>query len=80
MIERDDWRRYSAAMRTIATAFGTSVNCHPKNGRLAVDFRSAGLNQEQLAALGVIETLVELVSEFPSGYLEQLEPPGHEHD
>lgn len=77
--ERDDWQRYSAAMRTIATAFGTSVNCHPKNNRFAVDFRSVGLNQEQLAALAVIETLLELVSEFPPGFLEQLEPPGQEH-
>lgn len=79
MTEREDWQRYSAAMRAIAVTFGTTVNCHPKNNRLAVDFRSAGLNQEQLAALDVIETLVELVSEFQPGFLEQLEPPGQEH-
>lgn len=78
LYEREDWMRYSAAMRTIAAAFGTSVDCHPKNNRLAVDFRSAGVNQEQLAALAVIETLVELVREFPASYLEELAPPGHE--
>lgn len=79
MTEREDWQRYSAAMQAIAVTFGTTVNCHPKNNRLAVDFRSAGLNQEQLAALDVIETLVELVSEFPPGFLEQFEPPSQEH-
>lgn len=73
--ERDDWQQYSAAVRTIAAAFGATVDCHQKNNRLAVNFRSVGLNQEQLAALSVIENLVELVSEFPAGYLEKLEPP-----
>jgi len=73
--EREDWQQYSAAMRTIATAFGTTVYCHQKNNRIAVDFQSVGLSQEQLAALAVIENLVELVSEFPAGYLEKLEPP-----
>lgn len=77
--ECEDWKRYSAAMRTIAVVFGTTVNCHQKDNRLAVDFRFAGLNQEQLAALAVIESLVELVSKFPPGYLEQLEPPFQEH-
>jgi hypothetical protein len=62
-------------MRTIATALGTTVYCHQKNNRIAVDFQSVGLSQEQLAALAVIENLVELVSEFPAGYLEKLEPP-----
>ena len=73
--EREDWQQYSAAMRAIAVAFGTTVYCHQKHNRLTVDFQSVGLNQEQLAALAVIENLVELVSEFPAGYLEKLEPP-----
>lgn len=73
--EREDWKQYSAAMRTIATVFSTTVYCHQKNNRIAVDFQSVGLNQEQLAALAVIENLVELVSEFPAGYLEKLELP-----
>jgi hypothetical protein len=67
------------AMRAIAAAFGTTVNCHPKDNRLAVEFQSAGLDPEQLAALDVIEALVELVSKFPPGFLEQREPPGREH-
>ncbi len=73
--EREDWQQYGAAMRTIATAFGTSVYCHQKKNRLAVDFKSAGLDQQQLAALAMIEDMVELVSEFPVGYLDKLDSP-----
>lgn len=76
LVNREDWQEYGAAMRTIATAFGTTVDCHQKNNRLAVDFRCNELNHEQSAALSVVEQLVELVSEFPIGYLEQMEPPG----
>jgi len=71
--KREDWQRYIVAMQTLAAAFGTTVYCRQKDERLAVDFRTDGLNKEQLEALAVVENLVELVSEFPLGYLEKLE-------
>ena len=72
--EREDWQQYSSAVILIATAFGATVYCHQKYNRLAVNFRSLGLNQGQLAALAVIENVVQLVGEFPAGYLKKLEP------
>lgn len=73
--ERKDWNEYSAAMRTIAAAFGTTVYCRKKFKRLAVDFRYEKLSIEQRDALLVVDQLVQLVSEFPEGYLVTLEPP-----
>lgn len=72
---RDEWDRYKTAMREIGLAFHVAVMCKEKNGRLDVTFRRDGLTPAENDALDVIEELVEVVSEFPPGYLERLEPP-----
>lgn len=69
------WLDYKNALQVIAQQFGTKVYCQPKNGYLRVDFDVTGMTQEQAHALGTIESLVELVSESPPGYLERLSPP-----
>jgi hypothetical protein len=76
---REDWQEYRTHLATIAEAFGTSVRCHSKNGRLAVDFRRGTLDQVQIAAVAMVEDLVELLSEFPPGYLVKLDPPNTSH-
>lgn len=75
MDQKERWQQYREAMQTIAAGFGTTVECTKKYERLGVHFETAGLTAEQAAALHVVEDLVELVSEFPPDFLEQLEPP-----
>lgn len=72
---REDWQRYKAAAETIAASLGTTVICTEKNGRLRVDFNESALTADQVRAVGAIEDLIELVTEFPEGYLEMLAPP-----
>ena len=75
MDQKERWQQYRSAMQTIAAALGTTVACKGKYERLSVTFDASALTVEQAAALHVVEDLVELVSEFPPGFLEQLEPP-----
>jgi hypothetical protein len=73
LTDRDDWKRYTTAMRTIAAAFGTTAHVRQKNAYMAVDFKVDGLTMQQLEALALIENLIALVSEFPAGFLEKLD-------
>jgi hypothetical protein len=73
--QKTRWQQYREAMQTLAATMGTTVECTGKYERLSVTFDTSLLSAEQAAALGVVEDLVELVSEFPPGFLEQLEPP-----
>ena len=72
---RADWQRYKAAAETIAASLGTTVLCTEKNGRLRVDFDESALTVDQANAVSAMEDLIELVTEFPAGYLETLPPP-----
>lgn len=74
---RDDWNTFEAAAHTIAKAFGVTVECGAKYEYLRTSFNhrcSIGLTTEQYKALGVIEDLIELVSEFPEDYLRTHSP------
>ena len=75
---REDWNNFEFAAHTIAKAFGVTVDCSPKYDYLRTSFNqgfSTGLTPEQYAAVGVIEDLIELVSEFPEDYLRTHNPP-----
>lgn len=75
---RNDWNKFEGAAHTIAKAFGVTVECSQKYDYLRTIFNSIGVAQlkpEQNQALNKIEYLIELVSEFPSGYLRTLEIP-----
>lgn len=74
-MEDERWQQYKHAVQVIAQAMGTTVHCQPKNGYLRVNFKADGLTVEQDAAMQTITELVELVTGFPPGYLEQLEVP-----
>jgi len=76
MQQKARWQQYQKAMQTLAAALGTTVECGGKYERLCVVFDTSEVSAEQAAALGVVADLVELVSEFPPNFLEQLEPPG----
>lgn len=72
--DREDWKRYRAAMQVIATRFGVPVRSVQKYSYLNVNFNTAGLSVDEAAALSVIEDLVALVSEWPEGMLERTAP------
>ena len=75
---RNDWNAFQAAARTIAETFGVTVECSPKYGYLRTTFNGTGdvqQTREQNQALRTIEDLIELVSEFPEGYLQTLDSP-----
>ncbi|WP_151639275.1 hypothetical protein [Noviherbaspirillum aerium] len=74
MHDREDWREYQQALKTVAVAFGTTVFCSQTFDYMRVQPRFDGLTREQFDALSTLATLVELVSGFPEGCLERLEP------
>ncbi len=71
---RQDWQRYRTAMETIANRFGVSVYCSQKYSYLNVNFLTDGLTSAEISALSTLEDLVMIVSEWPEGELQKIEP------
>lgn len=59
---RDDCQRYKSAAEAIAAAFGTTVLCTEKNGRLRVDFNESALTPDQAKAASAIKDMIELIT------------------
>ncbi|WP_334188703.1 hypothetical protein [Noviherbaspirillum sp.] len=72
--DREDWKRYKDAMKVIAAKFGVPLRCNQKYKYLNVNFGIEGLADDEIAALQALEELVMLVSEFPEGVLQRLDP------
>lgn len=78
MDQKERWRQYSEAMKTIAPSMHTNVECNWKYRRLSVNFEISHLTVELASALSVVEDIFGLVSEFPPEFIEQLEPASPE--
>lgn len=72
---REDLQHYKSVAKSVADAFGTTVLCTEKYGRLRVDFDESLLAEDQATAVRAVADLIELVTEFPPGYLETLDAP-----
>lgn len=71
---RQHWQRYRAVMETIANRFGVTVYCAQKYFYLNVNFCTDGLTTAEVSALSTLEELVMLVSEWPEGALQRIDP------
>jgi predicted HTH domain antitoxin len=72
LMDRLDWQRYKKALKIIGEALHTTVHCNQKYSYMDVRYDRNAMTEEHAEAFQVMAFLVELVSEFPEGFLQCL--------